>query len=71
LLYTYPYRIQKMSLIAPQPFLTKLSKPRFMYKKKGSVAKTSKKYVNLQVMNKNQDIQGKCTNIIKLYQTTD
>ena len=33
--------------------------------------KNSKKYVNLYVMNKNQNIQRKCTNIIKLYQTID
>ena len=37
----------------------------------GSVAKTSTKYVNLYVINKNQNIQGKCTNIIKLYQIID
>jgi len=36
-----------------------------------SVAKKSKKFVNLWVMIKNQKIQGKCTNIIKLNQTID
>jgi hypothetical protein len=33
----------------------------------GSVAKNSKKYVNLEIMNKSQKIRGKHTNIIKLY----
>ncbi len=42
-----------------------------IYKNDGSVAKTSTKYVNLYVINKNQNIQGKCTNIIKLYQIID
>ena len=33
--------------------------------------KIQNKHVNLWVMNKNQNIQGKCTNIIKLYQIID
>ena len=36
----------------------------------GSVAKNSKKYVNLEIMNKSQKIRGKHTNIIKLYYLT-
>jgi IS30 family transposase len=36
-------------------------------RKRGSVAKNSKKYVNLEIMTKSQKIRGKHTNIIKLY----
>jgi hypothetical protein len=33
--------------------------------------KLQNKHVNLWMMNKNQNIQGKCTNTVKLCQTID